>query len=451
MEWLGGYLSVHFQWYMILPVLLSYVVLPLTAFFFFCRYCMIPFRWFLGIFYTSLSAVLYVLEIRYHLQGSMGLIAEILLLSLCGCMLIRRKWMESLTMSVLILAIISVSNGLTGWIGYQLILPVILKYQIFVLPSDTVRECLRLFLVCGLSVFNLHHFRQGILSTSRQTLIYLTIPVFFISLVVRIIQTLFYGDEFQVDALTGEVVVRWKVNHGELLLLQLFACICLLVTLSACQKILETLKAEQKVRMLEQQAAEQERHMQEALLRDRKTRAFRHDIKNHLTVLTELLKAGQTDRACDYLSNLDQAAAELSSQVHTGNGAVDALLGSKLSMAEQQRIDVRCELMIPDFSRIGDVDWCVLLSNALDNAVTACQEVPEEDRFLRMSSRSKGNFYLLTIENSCSRELRDVPADGIGLTNIRAVVGRYGGTVENTISKGTYRLRLLFGDLYEKN
>ena len=37
MEWLNWYLpepSIHFQWYMVVPFLLGYVLLPLTAFFF---------------------------------------------------------------------------------------------------------------------------------------------------------------------------------------------------------------------------------------------------------------------------------------------------------------------------------------------------------------------------------------------------------------------------------
>ncbi len=94
------------------------------------------------------------------------------------------------------------------------------------------------------------------------------------------------------------------------------------------------------------------------------------------------------------------------------------------------------------------MDWCILLSNALDNAIKACQEVPEEERYIHMSSRKKGNFYLLTVENSCSRELEKAPEDGIGLSNIRAVAEKNHGTVENTAFDGTYRLQLLFGNLF---
>ena len=451
MDWLNGYLSdlsVHFQWYMVLPVLMAHVLLPLITFFFFCRYCLISFRWLPGISYTLLSAGIYIWEIKYHLQGSPGLLAEILLLTGCGCVMLKQKRLEALTMSVLVLSVLSVSNGIMSWIGYRIILPFILKYEMWVLPSDTVRECSRLLLVCSLSAFILNYFRQSIEAANRQTLIYLTIPVFFISMVVRIIQTSVYGDEIRVDAGTGEVLAALHIDHTELFLLQLFACICLLVMLLAYQKIQSIFQAEQKVQLLEQQAAEQEVYIQEVVLRDRQTRAFRHDIRNHLTVLAELLKAGQTDQACGYLFSLEQAAMELSFTVRTGNAAVDALLGSKCSLAEQKGIQIQCELMVPEHSPIKDTDWCILLSNALDNAIKACEMITEEDRYIHIGSRKKGNFYLLIIENSCSRELREVPEDGIGLSNIRAVAEKNHGTAENTVSDGTYRLWVLFPDLY---
>lgn len=451
MEWLNGFLlklSVYVQWYMVVPGLLAYGLFPLITFFFFSRYCRVSFRWLPGICYTLLYDAICIWEVWYSLPGSPRLLAEILLLSVCGCVLTERKWMEALTMSVLILSVLTVSSGIASWIGYRVIMPFLPGHEAWVHPSDTIRESFRLLMVCGLSVFMLNHFHQSIIKTSRQTLMHLTIPVFFISLVVRIIQTSVYGDNVRMDLGTGEALAVLNINHTELLLLQLFACACLLMTLFAYQKILHTLQAEQKVRLLEQQMTEQKIYMQEAILRDRQTRAFRHDINNHLTVLAELLKEGRTDRVCQYLSRLEQSAAELSCTVRTGNGVVDALLGSKFSMAEQKKIRIRQELKIPDKSRMEDMDWCVLLSNALDNAIRACQEVPEEDRLIHIFSRKKGKFYLLMVENSCRKELEEVPKDGIGLSNIRAVTEKNHGVVENTVSDGIYRLQLLFGNLF---
>jgi len=433
------------SWYLLVPGILFFVLLPLLTWFFFCRCCGSLFRWQGGVLYLFLSTGVRMWEIVYSLQGIPGLLAEILLLTGCGCVLLRKKRLESVAVSVLILSVLNVSNGLVSWIGYRLLLPLVLKYQVWIRPSDTARECLRLLLVCALSAYILHSFRQCIADTNRQTLLQLTIPVFFISLVVRIIQTSIYGDNILLNSETGEILAAQNVNHGEFLLLQLSACVCLLVLLYAYRKILHILQAEQKVLLLEQQAAEQKIYLQEAVLRDQKTRAFRHDIRNHLTVLAELLKTGQSGPAYEYLSNLEEAAAELSFAVQTGNAAVDALLGSKFQAAQQKAVRIRCELEIPRQNAVRDMDWCILLSNALDNAVRACEKLPEEERQIQISSRKKGNFYLITIENSCEKELKTVPEDGIGLSNIRAVAERYHGAVENTVCKGVYRLQIFFG------
>ena len=94
-----------------------------------------------------------------------------------------------------------------------------------------------------------------------------------------------------------------------------------------------------------------------------------------------------------------------------------------------------------------DMDWCIILSNALDNAMKACEDVSEEERYIHIKSRKKGNFYLLVIENSCDKKIKKIPKDGTGLCNIRTVMEQNNGTMENTILNGNYKVKLLFGSL----
>lgn len=437
------------EWYMLLPAFLGYGLLPFLTFFFLCCYVNVPFSWIKGICYVLLSFGLCMAEMKLALGGSAGLVAEILLLALCSRAFLKRKWTESFAVSVLILSVLNVSSGIASWVGYRILLPFSLAHGL-VQPTDTIRECLRLLLVCGLSVLLLSRFRQETARADRQTLAQMAIPVFFISLVVRIVQTSIYGDRIQTGVKPGEILILPKINHGEFLLLQIVACICLLATWSAYQKILQIVYDKQKLDFLEQQAARQEIYLKEAILRDQKTRAFRHDIKNHLTVLAGLLQAEENDKACKYLGCLEQTFAELSYPVRTGNASVDALLKSKLSAAEQKGIRVKCEMMIPARSQVQDTDWCILLSNALDNAVQACENVPKEERKIQISGKRKKNFYLLTVKNSCDQNLRQAPPDGIGLSNIRAVMERYQGSVENTVFEGIYCLQLFFGSLQQE-
>jgi sensor histidine kinase YesM len=163
-------------------------------------------------------------------------------------------------------------------------------------------------------------------------------------------------------------------------------------------------------------------------------------------VLSRLIAEGQTEEAGRYLADLGELASGLSWQAQTGNAAVDALLGSKLSAARQKGIQVFCDVKIPKHSNVKDLDWCILLSNGLDNSIKACENLDEESRYLKVETRKKGNFYLILMENKCDRELKRVPEDGTGLSNIRAVMEKYHGRVENEVSEGLYRLKLLFVD-----
>ncbi len=447
---MGGYAASMFPWNFLLPMAAAYVLLPFTVYFFFCRYCSIPFECTKYICYMLLSMFVSAGKIWYSMEGSTGLLMEILLLMCCGHFLLKRKWMEALSVSVLILSVLNVSEGIMSWTDYRIMMPLILKHKDWIFWSDAVREFLKVPLVWGLSSFILYRFRHVLIQTNRRTLLWLTFPVFFISMVLRTIQTSFYGKDIEMDGTTGEFFPLIKIDHTELLFLQLFACVCLLVTLSAYEEILKIFRTEQNVRLLKQQTAEQEVYMQEALLREQKTRALRHDMKNHLTVLAELLKAGEIDQASEYLTCLEAVAAELVSPVQTGIPAADALLGSKFSLAEQEGIQISCSLRLPADSIVRPVDWCILLANGIDNAIGACKKVPAEKRQIFITSRKKGAFFLLVIENSCHPDIQKAPEDGTGLANIRAVMKRYQGTAENTAGGGNYCLKLLFGSLQQK-
>lgn len=179
----------------------------------------------------------------------------------------ERKWTESLMISVLILSLLNVCNGLMGWLSHRLLFPMVFEHEILIMPSDAVRElCRILFVLCSFTII-LSRFGPSLMETNWQTLFQLTIPVFFISLVERIIQEAFYGDVIEVDHYTHEILPVVAVDHIELLFLQIFACICLVMMLFAYEKIIKILHAEQKVQLLERQAAEQEIYIQEAMMR----------------------------------------------------------------------------------------------------------------------------------------------------------------------------------------
>ncbi len=464
------------QWQLALPIIISQILIPLASFSFFCRCGQVPFHWGLGIFYTLLHGILTALTISFHITGILLLLSEILLLSAVGLLfqsflapgskwaatpknlagpntsesmppVWQRTFMErpartsAFYASVLAISITSLCRGIAQWASFGSF-HLIMTNTFLVYISDTVRELLNLLLFLLISRIILKHFLRQLHIPGHTELALLTIPVFFISLVEQTIQNTIYGSTVVVD--TRDNLIFPVINHTEMLFLQIFACACLFFTLVAYQKIMASFYAWQSLQRFQQQVREQKTYIQESQLRYQQTQAFRHDIKNHLTVLAELLKADNSRQAYEYLIRLEESLSQLSAPVQTGNAAVDALLGSKLSTAKQKKISVRCQLAIPKHSSVHDYDWCIVLANAIDNALAACDYLPEENRFLHISGKKKGNFYLLLIENSCRPGIKQLPKDGIGLSNIRSVMEKQNGTIHNQVSDGVYRLELLF-------
>lgn len=428
--------------FIVFPLLLRYLGVPTVSFSFFCKCCGIPFRWKGWMGYMAAGVILTIAQVEWKLSGIVSLLPEILVFAVCGCILLWGRWVQALAVSVLAASVSNVCDGIAQWLGYWMLWkgdPWIYSIPPCVTLIQETVDLSLLFLILHLF---LKIFSQNSRKNDGQVLFLLVIPAFFIALVERIVRDSIYGDTIVTDSERGILFPR--IDHGEIFFLQILACACLFLILAAYRKIAGALQAEQTIRLLEQQERAQEVYMQEALSRYRQTRSFRHDIKNHLTVLAGLLKNGQTEQAQGYLENLDQICGSLSYPVQTGNAAVDALLGSKSSAARQQGFSFICDLKLPSQTGILDIDWCIVLANAIDNAVAAGRRLPPDKRYIHIGGKKKGNLYLLSIENPCKETIQGAPKEGIGLANIRAAVERYQGAVKISAADGIFRLDLLW-------
>lgn len=213
-------------------------------------------------------------------------------------------------------------------------------------------------------------------------------------------------------------------RHSTLLILQAMGLAALLCTLYAYRQLCQGFQAQAKLQSLVQASQAQKIYIAEAQARYERTKAFRHDIKNHLSVLDGLLKDGKPAEGRAYLKKLEAVSESLSFPYQTGNPVADILLGEKLGLAKE--IVAEVSLILPVPCGIDDFDLCVLFANALDNAITACHSSGAE-KTIRISGERQGDFFMLTFENTCPDG--PLPSAGTGLSNIRAVAEKYHGAV----------------------
>jgi len=230
-------------------------------------------------------------------------------------------------------------------------------------------------------------------------------------------------------------------KHLLLLLLQVLGLCALCGTLYAYARACSELKTKAELVALSQAAQAQRTYIREAQMRYGKTRAFRHDIKNHLSVLRNLLDIGQIGEAMDYLEKLEYKTAELSFPYHTGNPVVDVLLGEKMELAGLKGIETAVSVILPSACGIDDFDLCVIFANALDNATTACLAVRGGPKTISVRGERQGDYYMLEFDNTCTAGTAVVT--GTGLLNVKAVAEKYHGAMMTEKDNQHFRLNVL--------
>lgn len=232
-------------------------------------------------------------------------------------------------------------------------------------------------------------------------------------------------------------------KHLTLFTLQALGLLVLFSSLYAYQRVCAGFRAQTALVSMTQEVHAQKVYVAEAQARYENTRAFRHDIKNHLSVIHGLLKAGNIEQAQIYLQKLAAATEELSFPFSTGKPVVDILLENKLALCTANGIELDVSITLPSSCTLTDLDWCVIFANALDNAIQACMGKPDGVRGIHILGERQGDFYMLEFENTCRRESPWVPKFGIGLNNIKTVAEKYGGSITAEYKNERFLLNIL--------
>ncbi len=171
----------------------------------------------------------------------------------------------------------------------------------------------------------------------------------------------------------------------------------------------------------------------------RQMRGWRHDYRNHIQSMKIYLSLDQLDELSAYLDSLADDLNSIDTMLKTGNVMADAILNSKLSLAQSKGIDISAAAKIPPEIPLSGTDLCVILGNLLDNAIEACEKIENTgDRFIRVYiGKLKSQLYI-SVSNSADGQMKKVGGDyrttkngnhGFGLKRVDLIVERHAGYI----------------------
>lgn len=237
--------------------------------------------------------------------------------------------------------------------------------------------------------------------------------------------------------------------------------LCILYAYNIYQKLIASMQDKQRAALLASQVDQMQAHIREIEQLYTGVRSMRHDMQNYLFDIKSLLAAqgvsveGEGELA-GYFSGIGTALDALNFYFHTGNPVTDVVLNGKYQQAKSLGIQFDSEFLFPSDYGIDVFDLSIILNNALNNALEACEVLsgsdPEAERFISVTSYCKNNMFLIEVKNSfdgtvCVTEdgglksrKQDTRRHGLGFQNIVRCADKYLGSADYTCCDRTFTL-----------
>ena len=200
--------------------------------------------------------------------------------------------------------------------------------------------------------------------------------------------------------------------------------------------------------LLEKQVAAQINHYEKLEKLNSDIRTFRHDYINHLNSINTLIEEGCYPDAQRYIERLTESTHRHEAVFITGNRLADAILTDKSDNCKDFA-DIDFEGCITD--KIENSDICIILANALDNAVEACRKCSGRSK-ISIAAQVRQGYWTMTMRNPTIGEDSEGPMKtskeneqdhGFGLLSIEQSVKRYDGTMRVGIKDGVFEMSVV--------
>ena len=212
-----------------------------------------------------------------------------------------------------------------------------------------------------------------------------------------------------------------------------------LIVVYLFEDLVETKQNEYENLILKEQAHAYEKKLQMQQEKTDEMKAFRHDIKHHLTQMSALNDTGKVKQLDEYIKAVAENLQETVPMNYTGNLGVDGVLNYMLQKAKEKGISVESRVIIPEDLEISVFDMNIILGNLLENAIEANDGV-KEPRIVFLMKFVNGAL-LLEISNTHANKIviknnimisskKNTEIHGYGIRNVKKVLAKYEHTID---------------------
>lgn len=174
---------------------------------------------------------------------------------------------------------------------------------------------------------------------------------------------------------------------------------------------------------------------------------YRHDMRHHFTLLQGLASKGHIEEITEYLRTAQSDIDAITPIRFCKNETVNLILSAFATKAKQSKVLLTIDAKLPELLPFSDTELCSLLSNALENAIQASQQIPEcNKRIIRLRMYSRNTKLCIDIRNSYEHEpifhqglpVSTEQGHGFGIKSMAHIVEKHGGVFQFLVKDGWF-------------
>lgn len=253
------------------------------------------------------------------------------------------------------------------------------------------------------------------------------------------------------------VEVAYKMNNFRSSMYVILIAVCLVVanlfTFHLFEKELKNRDDKLRYSFLERQLEDEKEYykmLHENQIQIQKTS---HDMKNTLISILGNISDGKTESAIKKINEMLDNTNQSSQTVYTGQVTVDTMINIKKKCMDINDICFKPICFMSKECNFDEIGFCIVLGNALDNAIEACKKVDKENRYILLKIIEDESLLSCYLENSSNGIMpkenekttkMNKSIHGFGLDNMKMIINNNGGAINTSCNENKFVLLFSF-------
>ncbi len=191
--------------------------------------------------------------------------------------------------------------------------------------------------------------------------------------------------------------------------------------------------------MLNLYVSEQQKYIKLMVEKEQDMKKFRHDVRQHMWVISYHIDAGEVDLAKEYINQIYENMDSTKMEHYTGVVPIDIVLSDKKKVMDDKKIKFNWSGSVNKIpGSIKEYDICTVFIAILDKAIKACECLSEDERELKLLVEiNNGKLYIME-KHRC--KAGDKSKEDL---RIRGIAEKYDGYVIYTEGDDNYTIEVV--------